>query len=187
MYATEWCWYMPACKQAVLLMIWLSTDHDVSSGSVYVFPFLSLAIICLSDCVRLCWCFFLIKTIHVFLSDVTPFRSVLDILNEKDGGDSELCLFAMTLLNKVCAALNMLYPPSCSWSYLLSPIIDSVTDYQWDTRSGYILRYYWFPWGAGYGIYCSKAYESKRCWPWPCNTAQYLWNGAEGGGWWWCS
>lgn len=35
------------------------------------------------------------------LVGVTPFGGIVDILNEKDGGDSELCLFAMTLINKV--------------------------------------------------------------------------------------
>ncbi|XP_067927955.1 FH1/FH2 domain-containing protein 3-like [Watersipora subatra] len=32
---------------------------------------------------------------------VPPFQGVVDILNEKHGGDSELCLFAMTLVNKI--------------------------------------------------------------------------------------
>jgi len=37
---------------------------------------------------------------HLILG-VTPFRSIVEILNEKEGGDSELCLFSMTLINKV--------------------------------------------------------------------------------------
>lgn len=41
------------------------------------------------------------------VAGVTPFRGVVDILNERDGGDSELCLFAMTLINKVCVFPNM--------------------------------------------------------------------------------
>lgn len=36
-----------------------------------------------------------------YILGLTPFRGIVDILNERDGGDSELCLFAMTLINKV--------------------------------------------------------------------------------------
>lgn len=45
-------------------------------------------------------CFMTFSYFHLILG-VTPFRSIVEILNEKEGGDSELCLFSMTLINKV--------------------------------------------------------------------------------------
>ena len=37
----------------------------------------------------------------LYVSDEKPWTNVMMILDEKDGGDSELLVYAMTLVNKV--------------------------------------------------------------------------------------
>ncbi len=37
----------------------------------------------------------------LFLSGNKPWSNIMNLLDEKDGGDSELLVYAMTLLNKV--------------------------------------------------------------------------------------
>lgn len=70
-------------------------------------------------------CLVLHNSLHVVGgTDTKPWSNVMEILDEKDGVDTELLVFAMTLINKVrkwdfTKQIHIL-SPACSKSFILS-------------------------------------------------------------------
>ena len=73
----------------------------------------------------------------MLFAGATPFQSLVDILNERDGGDSELCLFAMTLINKVCfhgiLKFSVCFLLTIFMSFWLVPALFLLSRVQWST------------------------------------------------------